>query len=71
MNLPAALFAVRCLAGDTFRQSLATRTFWLVLGASGLCILLCLSVGVEGATAERPPGEIELFGRDQIGRAHV
>jgi ABC-type transport system involved in multi-copper enzyme maturation permease subunit len=65
MNLPAALFAVRCLARDKFRQSLATRTFWLILGASGLCILLCLSVGVEGATAERPPGEIELFGRDR------
>ena len=50
---------------DTVRQSLASRGFWLLLGLSGLCILLCLSVGVEGATAVRPPGEIELFGADR------
>src|SRR5947209_7175616 len=65
MDLPASLFAIRCLVRDTFRQSLAARTFWLLLAASGVCILLCLSVSVEGATATRPPGEIELFGRDK------
>jgi ABC-type transport system involved in multi-copper enzyme maturation permease subunit len=50
---------------DTFRQSLASRLFWLLLGLSGLCIALCLTVRIEGATAARPPGEIELFGRDR------
>ena len=64
MNSPTAVLVVRCMIRDTIRQSLASRTFWLLLGLSGLCILLCLSVGVEGATAVRPPGEIELFGAD-------
>src|SRR5207302_7574837 len=65
MNLPASLLVVRCLARDTFRQSLASRTFWLVLGLSGLCVLLCLSVRLEGYTAITPKGEIELFGPDR------
>jgi ABC-type transport system involved in multi-copper enzyme maturation permease subunit len=64
MTLPATLFVVRCLVVDTFRQSLATRTFWLILGLSGLAILLCASVRIEGATATTPTGEIELFGAD-------
>lgn len=64
-SLPAALFVTRCLVRDTFRQSLASRTFWLILGLSGLCILLCLSVRIEGVTAFTPKGEIELFGPDR------
>jgi ABC-type transport system involved in multi-copper enzyme maturation permease subunit len=63
-DLPSIVFTIRCLVRDTFRQSLASRTFWLVLGLSGVCILLCLSVSVSGVTAHRPPGEIELFGPD-------
>ena len=65
MNSPTAVLVVRCMIRDTVRQSLASRGFWLLLGLSGLCILLCLSVCVEGATAVRPPGEIELFGADR------
>ncbi len=64
MNLPASLLVVRCLVRDTFRQSLASRTFWLVLGLTGLCVVLCLSVRLEGYTAVTPKGEIELFGPD-------
>ncbi len=65
MNLPAALFAIRCLIRDTFRQSLAGRTFWLMLGVSALCIVLCASVRLEGGESLRPPGEIELYGGDE------
>jgi hypothetical protein len=65
MTLPAALFIVRCLVLDTFRQSLASRTFWLILGLSGLAILLCATARIEGATATTPAGEVELFGADR------
>src|SRR5262249_58599333 len=41
------------------------RTFWLILGLSGLAILLCATARIEGATAATPPGEIELFGADR------
>src|SRR5262245_61486781 len=64
MNLPAALFAIRCLVRDTFRQSLASRVFWIMLAVSGLCILLCLSVGIEGGQPLNRPGETELVGAD-------
>jgi ABC-type transport system involved in multi-copper enzyme maturation permease subunit len=65
MNSPTAVLVVRCMIRDTVRQSLASRGFWLLLGLSAVCILLCLSVSVEGVTAVRPPGEIELFGADR------
>jgi hypothetical protein len=65
MNLPAFVYVFRCMVRDTFRASLASRAFWLLLGLSGLTILLCLSVGIDGATARRPAGEIELFGADR------
>jgi ABC-type transport system involved in multi-copper enzyme maturation permease subunit len=64
MNLPAALFAIRCLVRDTFRQALAARTLWLVLGVTAVCILLCASVRIDGGESLRPPGEIELYGGD-------
>jgi len=60
MNLPGAIFVMRWLIWDTFRQALASRTFWLMLIVSGLCILLCLSVSVEGGETLRQPGGIEL-----------
>lgn len=64
MSLPAALFVMRCLTADTFRQALASRVFWLMLAASGLCILFCLSVSITGPASLQPPSEIELYGGD-------
>jgi hypothetical protein len=60
MNLPAFLYLLRWLVRDTFRQARASGLTWLMLGASGLCILFCLSVGLHGGEALMPPGEIEL-----------
>ncbi len=59
MNVPQILYAVRWLVWDTFRQSLASGVFWLLLTFSGIAILICLSVGVEGGTDPLPhqPGE--------------
>jgi hypothetical protein len=48
MNLSAAIYAMRWLVRDTFRQARASGVFWLMLGVSGLCILFCLGVGVRG-----------------------
>ncbi len=63
-HLPAAIYTIRCLIWDTLLQSLHSRIFWLVLGLSVLCILLCLSVCIEGATAYRVPGDAEWYGAD-------
>jgi hypothetical protein len=50
MNLPATIYILRWLINDTFRQSLAGRVFWIMLGVSGLVIVFCLGISVEGGT---------------------
>jgi ABC-type transport system involved in multi-copper enzyme maturation permease subunit len=57
MDAPSVLYALRWLIHDTFRQTLSSRVFWIMLGLSAICILFCLGVGVEGGT-ERDEGEI-------------
>ncbi|MFO0953823.1 MAG: ABC transporter permease subunit [Isosphaeraceae bacterium] len=57
MNLPSSLRVVGWLVRDTFRQSLQTRAFWMLLGLSALVIATCLSVGVEGSATLHRPGE--------------
>jgi ABC-type transport system involved in multi-copper enzyme maturation permease subunit len=42
---------------DTFRQSRATGLFWIVLGISVLCILICLSASIDGTSELTNPGE--------------
>ncbi len=60
MNLPTLLFILRCLIRDTFRQALASFTFWLMLSVSGLCILVCVSTRVDGGESLRDSESIEL-----------
>lgn len=48
MDAPAVLYALRWLIHDTFRQTLTSRVFWILLGLSLLCIVFCLGVSVEG-----------------------
>lgn len=55
MNLPAALYAVRWMIRDTFRQARASGIVWVMLVVSILCILLCLSIGTTGPKNWRDP----------------
>jgi len=48
MNLSAAIYAIRWLVRDTFRQARASGITWVMLAVSGVCILFCLSVSVHG-----------------------
>lgn len=61
MDAPAAIYALRWLINDTFRQTLASRVFWIMLCLSGLCIVFCLGVSVEGGVVRE---EGELWTRD-------
>jgi hypothetical protein len=54
------LRAWRWLAYDTFRQSLSGRLFWLMLGITGVVIVFCLSVGIEGGEPLHAPEDFEL-----------
>src|SRR5437773_9986000 len=65
MNASAAVYAIRWLIVDTFRQATATRIFWIMLSVTGVFVLFCLSVQVSGGVSEQLPGDTELYARDQ------
>ncbi len=48
MNAGRTLPYIFWLVEDTFRQSMASGICWLLLGLSTMCILVCLSVSVNG-----------------------
>ena len=61
--LPTAIRTILWMVRDTFRQSLATRLFWVMLGLTVLCSLFCLGVSVNAPPErERHPDEI----RDRV-----
>jgi len=63
MTFSASLLTIRWLIRDTFRQSLASRIFWVMLLLSGIAIVLCLSVGISGDAPKkaRGLGEVDEF----------
>lgn len=48
MNLPELIRTVRWMVRDTFKQSVATKLFWVMLAAAAVATLVCLSVTVTG-----------------------
>lgn len=63
MSSPEVIYSVRWLVWDTFRQSLASRIFWFMLGASALVIFVCLSISIEGGESLRQPDDVALQSR--------
>lgn len=64
MTLASKFRAVAALARDVFRQSRSTKLYWLMLAASAICILVCLSVSIKGSATLKPAGSTELVGPD-------
>jgi ABC-type transport system involved in multi-copper enzyme maturation permease subunit len=56
MNFPAVIRTLRWMVRDTFRQSLASRLFWVMLAITLLGTLFCLGISVEvpGERARHP-----------------
>jgi ABC-type transport system involved in multi-copper enzyme maturation permease subunit len=52
-SLPAAIRTLRWMVRDTFRQSLASKLFWVMLGLTALCTVFCFGVTVTGD--DEPP----------------
>ena len=50
MTAPSAIYTLRWLIRDTFRQALASKIFWIMLLVSVLATVFCLGVGFEGGT---------------------
>jgi ABC-type transport system involved in multi-copper enzyme maturation permease subunit len=61
-SLPVAIRTVRWMVRDTFRQSLASKLFWVMLGMSAFCTVFCLGMRVDTpGERERHPFEIPDF----------
>lgn len=52
-SLPTAIRTVRWMVRDTFRQSLASKLLWVMLGLTVLCTAFCFGITVTGD--EEPP----------------
>lgn len=63
---PAIIYAIRWLISDTFRQAIASRIFWFMLGVSTLCILFCLGISVESGLAPRSPTDTSLYTKSGV-----
>ena len=60
--LPTAIRTIRWMVRDTFRQSLATRLFWVMLGLTALCTVFCLGITVSGDEQRvKHPDELPLY----------
>jgi len=59
-DIPSAIRTVRWMVRDTFRQSLASKLFWVMLSITALCTVFCLGMTVD-TPGERPrhPDEIK------------
>jgi hypothetical protein len=56
------------LVRDTFRQSLASGIFWLMLGVTALCVAACLTA-TEVPAPEEAPDAVRLVPRDRFAAA--
>ncbi|HVC95179.1 MAG TPA: ABC transporter permease subunit [Pirellulales bacterium] len=52
----AAMLTIGWLVRDTFRQSLASRIFWILSGVSVLCISVCATLAIQGHVPLARPG---------------
>jgi ABC-type transport system involved in multi-copper enzyme maturation permease subunit len=57
MNLSAAIYAIKWLVRDTFRQARASGVGWVMLAVSAVCIVFCLSVSARGTLSLQHEGE--------------
>ncbi len=76
MNLPDTVRTVRWMIRDTFRQSIATKLFYVMITLVAVLTLLCASIRVTGDVAPMaydwevpaliPKGEAERLGMDKV-----
>lgn len=58
MTLPDLIRATRWMIYDTYRQSLASKLFWVILAVTAVCTLLAFSIEVSGDPPRVSGGDI-------------
>lgn len=81
MNLPFLLRTVRWMVRDTFRQSLHTKLFWVMLAVTAVCTAVCASVEVRGdmpaathdweVKAYVPKSQVPVIGEEKVKKDGV
>ncbi|MBA4064251.1 MAG: transcriptional regulator [Isosphaera sp.] len=66
-DLPTAIRTVRWMVRDTFRQSVASKLFWVMLGVTLLCTVFCFGITVD-VPGERPRHPHEIPSRIPAGQ---
>lgn len=66
ISLPEAIRTMRWMVRDTFRQSLHTKLFWVMLGVTALCTVFCASVRVTGGVTVYPGDPLYTLPKDQV-----
>jgi hypothetical protein len=61
MNLSSAIYAIKWLVRDTFRQARASGIAWVMLVVSAVCILFCLSVRIDAPVSLKHGDETAEF----------
>jgi ABC-type transport system involved in multi-copper enzyme maturation permease subunit len=54
MTASQTIYVLKWLIRDTFRQALASRVFWIMLGVSAVFIVFCLSISMESGAVRDP-----------------
>ncbi len=69
ISLPEAIRTVRWMVRDTFRQSLHTKLFWVMLGVTALCTAFCASIRVTGGVKPQPGEAVYTLPKTEVGNA--
>jgi ABC-type transport system involved in multi-copper enzyme maturation permease subunit len=68
ISLPDAIRTVRWMVQDTFRQSLHTKLFWVMLGVTVLCTAFCASIRVSGGVTVAPGDPLYTLPKSEAGK---
>lgn len=68
ISLPEAIRTVRWMVRDTFRQSLHTKLFWVMLGVTALCTAFCASIRVTGGVQAIPGEPVHTLPKSEVDK---
>ena len=57
MTSPQILYVLQWLIRDTFLQAFSSKVFWGLMIATGICIVFCLGLSIEGGGSTRSPDD--------------
>ncbi len=66
--MPDAIRTVKWMVRDTFRQSLHTKLFWVMLAMTALCTAFCASVRITGGVTVYPGDPTHVLPKSEVDK---